>query len=101
MAKIIDFKAHHQNAKKITKEEGYIERAKCFEISDKINESLHKRSMWINEGNEEDRYEKLLDLYKLLNCKHFTYDPDTDPIRNVDVRTLTKWDLFKLLIGIK
>ncbi len=100
MAKIINFTAHHKKSKKRTKEEGHIERAKCFEMSEKINESLHKRSIWINEDNEENTYEKLLHLYKLLNCKHFTYDPDTDPIRNVDVRTLTKWDLFKLLIRI-
>jgi hypothetical protein len=76
-------------------------RFKCVKLVTAINKILAEKSNILDTHNPEEDLKRLTDLYKLLQCKEFTYDEKHDPLKNNILREPTFLDGLKIIFGIK
>jgi hypothetical protein len=112
MTKVVDFNKFARKKQRKQSTDGKInvsgvDELACMVLSKSINESLRIFSDWVSQDDtEESTVEKLKHLNDLLKCKTFEASKVLyegvlyDNIHvNTDLKRVSKWDLFKLLIG--
>ena len=105
MSKIIDFNAYNRRARNkkrvMNKDQKQIPyEIRAIVLRNGINETLQKYNEWVLQSDtEEIELERLEHLFCLINCKSFLHEDYEDSLMNTYLKRVTKWELFKLLIG--